>query len=275
MKPFHVTNRVLWVAGICTVVLVGAAATSRLQHIRESPADHALRLAKANGIRIEFGPSETFFTPPYGPSDATRPGFEAKQADPESAGIALEGIESALKVYPPGFVAKLIKAIFICGTLRMDGAQAGGTAGPAWIILSAPVDANRETIFATSELGVHHELSSHVLGYEPETSAAWTVFAPASANFVTRADEALARERAASPDPETGFLSAYGATNAENDFNTYAEKMFTEPSELVKLARKHGLVRHKLHFVIDRYERVDQRLRHYFSSSGLLDAANQ
>jgi len=127
MNRMRVTNQTLWVVGFCTVVLVGAATASQLKRFGESPSDHAQRLAKATGIRIEYGPPDTFYTPPYGASDATRPGFEAKPADPEAAGIALEGIESALKVYPAGFVAKMIDAIFICGTLRLDGAQAGGT----------------------------------------------------------------------------------------------------------------------------------------------------
>ena len=35
---------------------------------------------------------------------------------------------------------------------------------------------------------------------------------------------------------ETGFLSAYGATTSENDFNTYAEIVFSDPQRLIKLA---------------------------------------
>ncbi len=35
---------------------------------------------------------------------------------------------------------------------------------------------------------------------------------------------------------ETGFLSAYGAKTSENDFNTYAEIVFSDPQRLIKLA---------------------------------------
>lgn len=241
---------------------------------RESPAEHAARLEKAYGIRVEFGAPSTFYTAPYGPEYATGPGYQPQAADPELAGVALEGIENALAVYPAGFVDKLIDAIFVCGMLRLHGTPAGGTVGPAWIILSAPSDMNRASIVLTSELGVHHELSSIVYRHNPITVMRWTAFAPADVSFAAQAGEALVRGNATDPDPSTGFLTAYGASTPENDFNTYAEKLFVDLDTLKAKANQHDLIKRKLKFVLDTYEHIDGRLRKHFDESGLRAATD-
>jgi hypothetical protein len=181
----------------------------------------------------------------------------------------MEGIEAALEKYPPGFVNKLIGAVFICGKLRMDGALAGGAAGPAWLVLSAPDDLARDHVRRLAEFTFHHELSSHVLRKDPTTMARWTAFAPPDAQFVKNVRETLARDGQAAPDPSTGFLTAYGSTNPENDFNTYAEEVFADAERLKSMARDQDAIKRKLRFVLNTYERIDGRLHRYFVMSGL------
>jgi hypothetical protein len=167
-----------------------------------------------------------------------------------------------------GFVAHLIRAIFICDELRMDDESAGGTAGPTWIILVAPSDIDVQGIPAV----VHHELSSFVLRADVATRPQWAQFAPADWTFVEAPGNALQREHDPAPPLETGFLSAYGATNVENDFNVYAETMFTEPANLAQLARQHPLIRRKLDFVRAAYVAIDPRLADRFRRMGLDEA---
>jgi hypothetical protein len=242
-----------------------------LWHSRPVPADaHASRLSAEHGITISFGPPNTFFVPPYGPADAAQGhGYEALSADPADAAYTLEGVDTALKQYPNGFVSKLIRAIFVCGALRMGGARAGGTAGQLWIILAAWPDSDAETIRATGYMGVHHELSSFVLRRDPNTLSEWQALEPAGAVFADEPGAALARVGEADPDPATGFLSAYGASNPENDFNTYAETMFAEPAKLASLATKHERVARKLHVVRAAYVAVDPAMDATFSAMGL------
>jgi hypothetical protein len=64
-------------------------------------------------------------------------------------------------------------------------------------------------------------------------------------------------------------VSAYGATTAENDFNTYAEKIFTEPKALVLLACNHALIRKKLLFVLRTYVSLDARMENVFRELGI------
>jgi hypothetical protein len=241
---------------------------------RESVSDHAHRIEQAHGIKVGYGAPADFWTPPYKPEDATAPGVSMQPAAIENVAIALKGVEAALAEYPPGFVAHLIRAVFICGELRMGGMEAGGTAGPAWIILAAPSDLGAEGIRFASLVGIHHELSSFVLRVDPATRARWREFAPPDWNFVEDAGGALRGANASDPSMETGFLSAYGATTLENDFNVYAEKMFTEPDNLRRLARQHALIRRKLEFVRATYVAIDPRLADRFRELGLDDASS-
>jgi hypothetical protein len=151
----------------------------------------------------------------------------------------------------------------------MGGMEAGGAAAPAWIILSAPSKLDREGIRFGSLVGVHHELSSFVLLADPGTYAQWAEFAPAGWNFVEDSGGSLRRASDPAPPLEMGFLSAYGATNLENDFNLYAETMFTEPTRLAGLAQQYPLIRRKLDFVIAKYVAIDPRFVDLFHRMGL------
>lgn len=238
----------------------------------ESVEAHASRLERTNGIRIGYGNPADFWAPPFKPEDATAPWIEMKRAEPRDVAISLEGIDAALQQYPPGFVAKLIKAVFICGELRMQGERASGTAGAAWVIVSARADYGPEGLREVGFATLHHELSSFVLRADPRTWAKWVKFAPAGWQFVEDPGGALRRSVTTDPSPDTGFLSAYGATNLENDFNVYAEKMFGDPAEVARLAREHPLIRQKLDLVIETYAAIDPAFTERFRKMGL--AAN-
>jgi hypothetical protein len=97
----------------------------------------------------------------------------------------------------------------------------------------------------------------------------WVAFVPTDWKFTTTSEAALSRGSAPAPAPETGFLTGYGATTAENDFNTYAEKIFTDPAALVQLACQHALVRKKLNFVLQTYVSLDVRLEETFRDLGV------
>jgi len=236
---------------------------------QESVEAHAQRLERTYGIRIGYGNPADFWTPPFKPEDATAPWIAMKPAEPRNVAISLKGIEAALQQYPPGFVAKLIKAVFICGELRMEGERASGTAGAAWVILASRTEYGPEGLRELGFVGLHHELSSFVLLADPRTWPKWVEFAPAGWHYYE--DPAGALRHAEVPDPplETGFLNAYGATNLENDFNIYAEEMFRHPEYVARLAQKYPLIRRKLDFVMATYVAIDPAFRPIFRKLGL------
>jgi hypothetical protein len=235
----------------------------------ESVAAHALRIERTYGVRIGYGDPADFWTPPYKPEDGRAPWLEMTRADPRNAAISLNGIEAALRQYPRGFVAKLIKAVFICGDLRMQGEYAAGAAGPAWIIIAARSVHEPEDLRDLAFVTLHHELSSLVLRVDPLTWSKWVQFAPVGRQYAEQPGDALRAGQLADPPLDTGFLNAYGATNLENDFNMYAEEMFSNPDEVIRVAREYPLIRRKLNFVMETYAAIDPAFRDIFRMRGL------
>jgi hypothetical protein len=258
----------IWIAVAAGLLQVLLGYLSLHPHPFETVAEHAARLSSTHGIIIGYGHPSTFFVPPYGPADARIDGIEMVGADPANLPPALDGVEDALALYPPGFVRRLVAAIFIAGELRLNTERAGGFTGPAWVLLAAPDSSSSAGIRLNNVEGLHHELSSFVL-QKTNTLQEWMVFAPADWSFATHNEAALSHGRDQDPSPETGFLSAYGATTAENDFNTYAEKIFTEPKALVQVACQHALIRKKLLFVLHTYVTLDVRLDQVFRGLGI------
>jgi len=70
--------------------------------------------------------------------------------------------------------------------------------------------------------------------------------------------------------PVDGFLSPYGATNPENDFNVYAETVFLNPSHVATQAEKHPIVAKKLALLMEAYIQLDARFEGVFERLGLL-----
>lgn len=237
---------------------------------RRAPVqERARRLGQQNGILIGYGPPSTFYVAPYTEKDARIAHGRATAADPEVLGPALEGIEQSLRIYPAGFFSRLCGAIFLCGSLTLDGAPAGGTYGPAWIILAAPKQLGDGAILQTARLGVHHEFSSLVWHHMPDLVTAWQRLLPSGWRPAANNAEALRAAAAGAPDPAAGFLTAYGATDAENDFNVYAETTFTDPERLARTAAAHATVAHKLALLMAAYAGLDGRMAAVFDQLGL------
>lgn len=253
---------VLFVAGLA---LIGKAERDERARLEAQ----ALRLEQTYGIRIGYGNPADFWAPPFKPEDTIVPGIVMTPAKPRDAALALNGVEAALRQYPPGFVSKLIKAVFVSGELRMQGEIAGGTYGYAWVIISARSGRAAGDIRELGFEAFHHELSSFVLSADIGTRPRWSEFAPAGWNFAASAREQLLRAATKDPPLDTGFLNAYGATSVENDFNMYAEVMFGFPDYVACLAQNYPLIRRKLDFVMQTYVAMDPAFTERFRKLGL------
>jgi hypothetical protein len=258
----------IWIAVAAGLVQVMIGYLSLHPHPFESVPQRESRLSKQHAIVITDGDPAAFFVPPYGPADAAIDDMKIIGADPTNVPAALEGIEDALSVYPPWFVSRLVRAIFIAGELQFNTERAGGFTGPAWILIAAPDSSGPSGIRLNAVESLHHELSSFVL-QKANAMPEWAALAPVDWVFTTTSEAALSHGTDPDPALDTGFLSAYGATTAENDFNTYAEKMFTEPERLVRLACEHAIVRKKLLFVLQTYVNLDGRMEKTFRELGI------
>ncbi|MDK4702030.1 hypothetical protein PH562_07220 [Rhizobium sp. CNPSo 4062] len=235
----------------------------------------AAKLGRQQGLTIGFGDPSTFYVPPYLPADAPVEGVVLSAADHTAVKDSLRGIARAFEAYPEQCLGRIIKAIFIAGKILIDGAEAGGTYGLDWIFLAAPSNVSAETRQLTAELGVHHETSSFIWLRNDALQRAFTALEPAGWQFQNSATDQIARNAQTAPPVETGFLSAYGATSSENDFNTYAEIVFSDPGRLIKLAESVPVIARKLALTLDSYVAIDERLRETFARNGLLKAARR
>jgi len=244
----------------------------------ESEFDQAARLAKTYKLEIKAGSPKLFFPTDYTAKDAELPTLKMEATTLKQASEALDGIESALSLYPPDFITSFIDAIYIAGKMQIEGADAGGTFGPKWIILSNiekwnGTQANYENFLR----GVHHELSSLVLKKSIFTVVSWPKLLPINWKPSQSNYEALTLNEEESPNYESGFLTLYGETSMGNDFNVYAEFAFTEPEHLKYLAIEHPIIAQKLSLFISAYTNVlpeySKDFTDYFNRTGLSEVA--
>jgi hypothetical protein len=264
-------SRRLALAG--TLLLAGGGAFLLDDFARDRADDivpDPVGLGEQQNVKIGFGDPATFYVPPYLPADARVNRVDFEPADPNAVMDSLRGIARAFRAYPDRCLGRIIKAIFIVGSIRVDGVEAGGTYGHEWIFLAAPRAASPGTRRLTAQLGVHHETSSFLWLRDPALQRAFINLTPMGWRFMDNTADAIAVADAAAPPPETGFLSAYGATSAENDFNVYAETVFSDPGRLRNLAERIPLIARKLALVLDAYIQVDERLQGTFRRNGLL-----
>jgi hypothetical protein len=250
----------------------GAGAVALLERARRvDPVALRARadaIGRAHSIYIGYDGPETFFVAPWTSRDAVRPNDVMTRVDLDKVPVALDGIEQALAVYPPGFVATRCKAVFICGSLTLDGARAGGTYGPAWIVLVARLSFDF-SIYATALFGIHHELSSLVWHTRLDLPSRWHTLLPVGYSGARDNAEALKAAASGDDDVDRGFLSPYGATSVENDFNVYAEVVFTDAARVKALAGTHPVIAQKLALLMDAYTSLDSRFEDIFKKLGL------
>lgn len=265
--PRRLTRRQLGGALIWAAVGLGARTRpAGADDPTERVAARAAAIAREHGLAIGFGDPASFFVPPFGPADAVIPDGEATRAAVSDLWPALDGVAQSLALYPTGLYARFCQAVFLCGSLRFGGVRAGGTFGPAWIILAADPGVGVGGIRETARLGVHHEFSSLVLPRVRGLATRWAALLPAGWRPVQSVSDALGHSGEA--DGSDGFLSAYATTSVENDFNTYAETIFGDPTRLLTLAARFEVVRRKTSLLLGAYVSLDARLRATFGALG-------
>ena len=94
-----------------------------------------IRLGKTYQLDIKAGDTRLFFSEQFLGSEGKRPTLEMQMTTLAESSDSLDGIETALEVYPEGFVSKMIDAIYLSGPMFMEGAEAGGTYSSNSIIL--------------------------------------------------------------------------------------------------------------------------------------------
>ena len=149
--------------------------------------------------------------------------------------------------YPKEITEKYLQNIYLLSDFYCDDMQMGGTCSDKSIYVMV------YTYTSTKWLSeaLHHEFSSilwrhnmfHMTKANIGMISGYAAYDPNSLKDCLNKDgcreetEQLLRQ---------GFLLAYGKTNIENDFNVYAEYLFTKKEHLETLAKKYPLVNQKV-----------------------------
>lgn len=144
-------------------------------------------------------------------------------------------INEALNKYPVTLLKINLKKIFVLSYLEFYGMEYGGTYyNDVLYITNKGIVHGYDNIYV--EQTIHHEFSSilfwNYVGFISETK--WTACNADGASYGEGGFEALGTDEAdlnfSEEMHKLGFLYAYGRSDKENDFNSFAENLF-KPSE--------------------------------------------
>jgi len=193
---------------------------------------------------------------------------------------ALRGARSALSRYPPELVRGHLGAIFLTGDLETQGIRIGGTYLHDWVYVSG---AGLRGFWVEDEVAIalHHEFSSLLFHDGEFPHSGWRSVNDTGFTYLEDPDAVLkaADQRRDPAEAEewhrAGFVSDYGMSSIENDFNTFAELTFGRPAEIAALARRYPKIAAKLSLLIDFYQELAPELGAYFSENGLTAVARR
>jgi hypothetical protein len=255
---------------VFALTMVGAALLSAVglgaYLVKEIAFPHAPAQAEeqAFGTRISFASDVRIFPIDWRDPE-TRP--VAAALPKEWRQPALEEVKAALSLYPIGLLRKHLAKVYLVSTLSFYDIEYGSVsdaAGKAVYLVYAPWAPE-----FTSE-SFHHEFSS-VLIYQspPKFRGNWAILNTDSYIDQEPDESRLTDDADANRefDPELfpeGFLNLYATSSAEEDFNTYAEALFSGNAQLWEAVEKHTKVKEKAMMAIAYYRSLDPKFSESF-----------
>lgn len=172
-------------------------------------------------------------------------------------------LKSSLNKYPRSVVEANLKTIFVSSNLSFYGLNYGGTNSENAVYITLAPWREKNFNLRFLERAFHHELSSiflrNYLNQFPQKS--WNAALPT--DFAYRGDGTQSlREGTASTKYEAefnkkGFLAEYSTSSLEEDFNLFAEALFSGDRDFWLLYDRYPLLAKKADLVIDFYHEID------------------
>ena len=192
--------------------------------------------------------------------------------------VALDLIGQAFSVYPKGFVSRMLKTVALASHIEVWDQDAGGLYHDRLIAVNFDGVGDKVTRGFNIDT-VNHELSSIVRREVTFDITAWEKAKPPGFNYLdTEGHKKILKDAGSvEGDPalhKAGFISRYGQTLLDNDWNTYAERVFGHGPEFASLLQAEPALRPKTRILMDVYQSLDPRFVSYFMKSGLLKAAS-
>lgn len=162
-------------------------------------------------------------------------------------------------VYDKMFLNRNIKQIFLVKSLKYRGDMVGGLSDGSSIYICLDDYSNyqnyRDNIYFHA---LNHEFSSHILNKMSYTKKiVWrsiTHFYNETAEFLSKCLRDTTFSRGVEESLlEKGLLTRYSSTNMENDFNVYAEILFSGDRSIISAKQKYPNVKRKLDILKEVY----------------------
>ena len=246
MAPRTARSLTLWTALAAAAFVYAAVSTTDYVDAR-------------TGIPIRFDTTDDMFPPSWRGGKVRA---SAVRVDAGEVNRSLELVDAAMSKYPAGLLKQNIDAVFIVKEMRFYGLKYGGTN-------------SRDTIYVSNR-GVgdgftdhyilstfHHELSSILLRNYPVMfdRAAWLAANRDGFTYRSSGMESLKDGTAGTKYSRRfhldGFLNQYATSSMEEDFNTFAEALFTGDSRFWEAVDRYPRVEKKAAVILAFYAALD------------------
>jgi len=212
------------------------------------------------GIKIKYDVDEKTIPKPWrrSPSNAT-----AEPLNQINLNRLIQILSRELNKYPIDIIKRNLSDIYLFKSLSFYGVQYGGTSINTSIYLTGgSVIEGYDNIYFASLF--HHEMSSIFYRAYPFPKETWSSIN--SENFFyadsnSQVLEAIVKGNESGDKTrfyQKGFISKYGQSTLENDFNLYAEMIFIHPQQLKRLSDKYPRVRQKFELIKHFYVEISE-----------------
>jgi len=203
------------------------------------------RVQRMTGVSVhcDYNPN-TYFTPYLRSQCNVLSAQNPQFANTEYLSYA---IMRFINSYPKETIQKHLDNIYLLSNLQCDDMQMGGTCSNKSIYITIYTYTSTQWLVEA----LHHEFSSILWNYNKfyMTKADVGMISGYAAYDPNSLNNCLSKGTCRQETDELlkqGFLVGYNKTNIENDFNVYAEYLFTNKEHLESLARKYPLVNQKV-----------------------------
>ena len=261
-----------WLAGLA----LSAGLWFGIDQIRAGAPDDGARLERQFGLQLLSHDLQRDIAPEV--DTPTRPVALTDLPDADRP-AAIATLASALASYPPAFIHRMLHRVAMAGDIMVFGKPVGGFFHGDMVAISYfNVQDKASATFDADTL--HHELSSIVRKHVSFNVTVWDNANPPGFTYMDEAayQQALVQPGSVDGDDtlhQAGFVAAYGQTSLDNDWNTYAEKIFGHGAAFAREIAPYPAMRTKTRLLIDIYQGLDPGFAPYFERTGLRAAVER
>jgi hypothetical protein len=186
--------------------------------------------------------------------------------DEKNKKLCEDALLSALSIYPPEIISSNLNFIVLLEKLTSGGIEYGGTyviqkPRSTGVYIIVPKHLSGHEITRNIIETFHHEFSSVLLDKQKNLTDAWLKSNAKAFEYTYKDNQggyyALKNKHFKGITlfelNEQGILSHYGASSLEEDFNTYAQDILSNPKEFKLKYKKFPIIKKKTQIFLDFY----------------------